>query len=184
MWRTMFRKIRLTARQPKVGVMKHTPRPGLYRYAVAVPDGSDLWITTWIKRAPTRDVYLLIPRGDRGLNAHASYHRDGRFHQKNSGRIIGDVQHRQPLTDAFKGAEHLGAYMGHGPKRIGAICDPRAYTGVVEVPPGILGPRDGAVVIDLVEPGCQPAVSIPFRDVVIQKEFREASPWLVVRVTR
>ena len=35
-------------------------------------------------------------------------------------------------------------YAGHG-KGSGAICDPSAFTGVVEVPPGILGPKHGGV---------------------------------------
>lgn len=46
--------------------------------------------------------------------------------------------------------------VGHGPKSVGAICDPTAFSGVVEVPPGVLGPHDGTVVVDLVEPGCEP----------------------------
>jgi len=50
----------------------------------------------------------------------------------------------------------LGAYYGHG-KGSGAVCDPGAFTGVVEVPPGILGPRHGGVTVDVVEPGHEPA---------------------------
>src|SRR4051812_928166 len=49
------------------------------------------------------------------------------------------------LTGTFRGSEHLGAYCGHGPKGVGAICDPSAFNGVVEVSPGVLGPRDGQV---------------------------------------
>ncbi len=37
---------------------------------------------------------------------------------------------RQPLTGPFKGTEHLGAYVGHGGKSIGAVCDPAAFTEV------------------------------------------------------
>jgi hypothetical protein len=46
--------------------------------------------------------------------------------------------------------------MGHGTKSIGAVCDPTAFDGLVIVEPGILGPRDGAVGVDLVEPGYEP----------------------------
>ena len=69
---------------------------------------------------------------------------------------------------------------GHCPKGVGAICDPTAFSGVVEVLPGVLGPRDGAVVVDLVEPGCEP-MSLS-QSVVQQGVFRDAVPWVVIRV--
>jgi hypothetical protein len=97
----------------------------------------------------------LYPRGDRDWDAHASYHLDGTFHQKSYGTIWGTPQRRQPLTEAFKGSEHLGTYAGHGTKSIGAVCHPAAFTGVMIVEPGILGPRHGAVAIELAEPGCE-----------------------------
>jgi hypothetical protein len=41
-------------------------------------------------------------------------------------------QRRQPLSGVFRGTEHLGAHGGHdGPKRVGAVCDPTAFSGVV-----------------------------------------------------
>jgi hypothetical protein len=39
--------------------------------------------------------------------------------------------------------------MGHG-KSTGAVCDPMAFAGLVIVEPGILGPKQGSVGIDLV----------------------------------
>ena len=41
---------------------------------------------------------------------------------------------------------------GHG-KGAGAVCDPRAFDGVVCVEPSILGLYHGSVAVDLVEPG-------------------------------
>jgi ABC transporter substrate binding protein len=89
-------------------------------------------------------------------------------------------QKRQPLTGAFRGTAHLGAYHGHGPKGVGAICDPTAFSGVVEVVPGVLGPRDGKVV-DLVEPGCE-LLSWPFTHAPRQEVFRDILPWVVIRI--
>jgi len=57
-------------------------------------------------------------------------------------------QKRQRL-DSIKESEHLGAYGGYGPKTVGAVCDPRDFTGVFEAPPGVLGPRNCQVVVDL-----------------------------------
>jgi hypothetical protein len=56
------------------------------------------------------------------------------------------------------------------------------FSGVVELPPGILGPRDGDVVVDLIEPGCVP-ITWP-GELVLEETFKDAEPWLVIRVFR
>jgi hypothetical protein len=161
--------------------MKFKPVAGECRYAVAVREGVDLWLTTLVRRAPKGDVCVLIPRDDPGWNPHTSYHRDGMFHSKSFDRKIPAGQKRQPL-DSFRGCEHLGMRAGHGPKTVGAICDPAMFTHVIEVAPGLLGPGDGFVAVDLVEPGCAPP---ELYNPIIQTEvFRDTVPWIVVRVGR
>jgi hypothetical protein len=158
--------------------------PGEQRYAVAIQDESDLWLTMWVRCSPKGEVFILYPRGDRKLNAHASYHVDGTFHQKSSGVVFDDtVQQRQPLGAAFTGTEHLGAYGGHGSKSIGALCDSAAFTGIVVLEPGRLGPLHGYVSIDLAGPGCEPA---PVNDdEIIRQVFpRTGHPSLVITVAR
>ena len=86
---------------------------------------------------------------------------------------------KSSLTGAFQRTEHLGGYGGHG-KGIGTICDPAAFSGIVEVPPGVLGLFDGQVVVDLVMPGHEP-LSWPFNEVKRQT-FKDGLPWLVIRV--
>jgi hypothetical protein len=98
---------------------------------------------------------------------------------KSFGHKFDPTPKRQPLTGVFRGTEHLGTYGGHGPKGVGAICNPTAFSGVVEVAPGILGPRSGQVVLDLVEPGCEP---MAFSQIVPQEVFRDIVPWLVIRI--
>jgi hypothetical protein len=71
-------------------------------------------------------------------------------------------------------------FAGHSPKNIGAICDPAMFSGVIEVPPGILGPRDGFVAVDLVEPGCDPLEL--FNPVIQTQVFKDSVPWIVIRV--
>jgi hypothetical protein len=180
-WRSIFEEVRESAAAvPKVGRMKLRPLvTDEHRYAVAVREGSDLWLTLWVRRSPKPEFFVCIPRGDRAWDPHASYHRNGTLHQKSFGQKFGS-QKRQPLTGAFRGTEHLGAYMGHGPKSVGALCDPTDFSGVMEVAPGVLGPRDGSVVVDLVEPGCQP-LAWPTK-LVQQKVFQDTVPWVVIRV--
>jgi hypothetical protein len=185
MWRDHFESMRQRSlATPKVGRMKFSPTvAGEHRYAVAVRDGSDLWLTLWVRRSPRPDFYILIPRSDPKWNPHTSYHLDGTLHMKTFGGKALLPRKRQPLTGPFRGTEHLGVYKGHGLKGVGAICDPTDFSGVMEVAPGVLGPRDGGVLVDLVEPGREPA-AYEFGDVVQQQIFQDALPWVAIRVIR
>jgi hypothetical protein len=154
-WRGIFDEMMERRKtSPKLGLMKLERRDGEQRYAVVIRDGSDLWLTFWVRCSPKGEIFLMYPRADPG-NPHVSYHLDGTLHQKSHG-TVGISQKRQPLTAAFRGSEHLGLYSGHGTKSIGAVFDREAFDGVVTVEPGMLGPRDGDVGVDLVEPGYEP----------------------------
>jgi hypothetical protein len=72
----------------------------------------------------------------------------------------------------------LRANCGYGPKSVGAICDPSAFTAVVELAPSILGPRDGQITVDLVEPNCQPIAS-PWTKIVERRVFQQDTPFTV-----
>lgn len=165
---------------PKVGLMKLRAISGEHRYAVAVREGSDLWLALWVRRSRKGEFFMMVPRGDRDWNPHTSYHLDGTLHMKSHDHAVLPTKH-QPLTGTFRGTEHLGVSYGHGPKSVGAICDPTAFAGVVEVTPGVLGPRDGWVAVDLVEPGCEPS-SLPWAQIVKREVFRDVVPWVVITV--
>jgi hypothetical protein len=178
-WRDMFDEAReRSLATAKVGLMKLRRAPGEHRYAVAVREGSDLWLTLWVRRSKKGEFFIMVPRKDQGWDPHTSYHLDGTLHMKSFGRKRLSKK-LQPFTGTFRGTEHLGANAGHGPKGVGAICDPSAFSGVVEVAPGVLGPRDGEVVVDLVEPGYEP---LPWSNVVYQKVFQDFVPWVVIRI--
>jgi hypothetical protein len=178
-WRDMFDKVRKDSlATPKVGLTKLPRIPGEYRYAVAVREGSDLWLALWVKRSKKGEFFVMLPRQDSGWDVHTSYHLDGTRHMKSFGhKTVPDKL--QPLTGTFRGTAHLGANMGYTPKHVGAICNPADFSRVLEVAPGVLGPRHGSVVVDLVEPGCEP---IAWLNVVQQETFRETVPWVVIRV--
>ena len=178
-WRGHFEDARArSATSPKVGRMKF--KPGEHRYAVAVREGSDLWLTLWVRHSPKGEFFVMLSRGRKDLDTHMSYHLDGTVHTKSHGRKV-IVQKRQPLTRAFRGSEPLGMYGGHFPKSVGAICDPMAFSGVIEVAPGVLGPKHGVAMVDLVEPGHEPMVSTPIQ-IVTQQVFRDILPWVVITV--
>jgi hypothetical protein len=182
-WHRLFEEARkAAATASKVGLMKLQPVPGESRYAVALRDGRDLWLTLWVRRSRKGEFFIMTPRGDRDWDPHTSYHLDGTLHMKSFGVTAPPPPKRQPLTGIFRGAEHLGAYYGHG-KGSGAICDPSMFDGIVEVPAGVLGPRHGGVTVDLVEPHHDPA-SFPWNEIVIRQIFTDAVPWVVLTVGR
>jgi hypothetical protein len=183
MWRGLFDEV--TARSSataKVGLMKLRPVPGEYRYAVAIREGSNLWLTLWVRRSRKGEIFVIVPRGDRDWDPHTSYHLDGTLHSKSHGHKFGQATKRQPLTNAFKGTEHLGIFAGHGPQSVGAVCDPAAFSGIVEVGPGVLGPRDGWVSVDLIQRECKPIDPVAGDRIVQEEVFRDAHPWIVIRV--
>jgi hypothetical protein len=181
-WRRLFEDARhRSATAPKVGLMKFQHVLGEYRYGVAVRDGANLWLTLWVRRSRTGEFFVMIPRGDSEWDAHTSYHLDGTVHSKSRGSKILPAQKRQPLTGVFRGAENLCQYMGHGGRTTGAVCDPSLFAGVVEVPPGVLGPKHGAVAVDLIEPGHDP-VDLFWKQTEMHEIFRETTPNVVIRV--
>ena len=163
--------------------MKFKNVPGEYRYAVAVRDHGSLWLTLWVRRSPRGDVFIFQPRPDRSWNAYTSYHLDGTFHLKSHDHKMLPPQKRQALTTQFKGAEHLGVSFGHGFLSIGAVCDPTVFSSVIEESSGLLGPKQGGVSVDLIEPGCEP-IDLSPRQVVRQDVFRDVVPWIVIRLVR
>jgi hypothetical protein len=102
-WQTVFdeAKERRSATS-KVGLMKLQTIPGEYRYAVAVPDGSDLWLALWVRLSPN----------DRAWDPHTSYHLDGTFHMKSHDRKM-LVQKRQPLLGPFRGTDNATGELPH-----------------------------------------------------------------------
>jgi hypothetical protein len=180
-WRRIYGEIcerRETAR--KVGRMKLRPQPNEFRYAVAVRENDDLWLVFWVRRSPRGEFFFFQPRGDGDWNPHTSYHIDGTLHTKSHDATMLPAQRRQPLTGPFRGLEPIGSFGGHGPKTVGATCDPTDFTAVFEIPSGILGPVHGSVVVDLVEPGCAP-LDWPGTE-IDRRLFADVSPNVLIRI--
>src|SRR5260370_29397493 len=86
MWRGMVNEGLARAKtMPTVGLMKLQPVAGEQKYAVAIQEGPDLWLTLWIRCSRKGEIFIMYSRADREWDAHASYHLDGTFHQKSFG---------------------------------------------------------------------------------------------------
>jgi len=116
-WQGMFDEAkRHCAANPKVGLMKLKPVPGESKYAVAVREGTDLWLVLWVRRSPKGEFFVLRPMGDRDWNPHTSYHLDGTLHMKSHDRKALTPQKRQPLAGPFCGTVDLGIEAGYSPE--------------------------------------------------------------------
>jgi hypothetical protein len=60
-WCDIFDKARKDSlASPKVGLMKLRPVPGEHRYAVAVREGPDLWLTLWVRRSKRGEFFVMV----------------------------------------------------------------------------------------------------------------------------
>jgi hypothetical protein len=167
----------------KVGRMKLPRGPGVSTYAIAVRDESDLWLALWIKLKAKDEMFIFHPAVDGNWNPHSSLHRDGRFHLKSHDQVTLRPLQKQPPA-SMKGTEHLGAYAGFGPKSSGAVCVPIDFTDVFVAPPGILGPRNGMVLVDLLEPASAVKLHEHPAEEVARHVFTDSVPHVVVRIFR
>jgi len=166
---------------PKVGRMKLRLVAGEHRYAIAERDGANLWLALWVRRSRKGEYFTLVPSTDPIWDVHTSYHLDGQFHLKSDGRKGIISRQLQPLSSAFRGTEHMGIDNLQSPASMGAICDPGSFSGVIELPRGLLKPRGTAAAVDLVEPGHSPMVQ-DWKEIYQQQVFRDVVPWVVITV--
>lgn len=81
-------------------------------------------------------------------------------------------------------------FMGHG-KSSGAVCDPKAFDGMVIVEPGILAPKHGSIGVDLIAPGYEATWKLDIADRyyfgdVVQREIfsRRPRPSMAITIQR
>ena len=183
-WRAAFESGKARRQAARSAVFFNQPCPaGEYRYAVAIEDGADLRLALVVRRSRRGEYFILMPR-DGDWNPHASYHADGRYHNKSYDQVLATGQGKRQPLDQFKGTEHLGSFMGFG-TGAAPICNPANFTSVLELPPGILQSMRGCVLIDLAEPGVAPNPihrQNPGLRITHEETYRDGSPWVVIAV--
>ena len=155
-------------------------------YAVAIRD-PELYLALRISRSAS-GVYVIFPRpqnpiGGTKRNPHASYHRDGRRHQKSWGMPWFKAQ-RQPLDNHFRGSETIVATVLQPSHPQDPHCDPKDFSAVLEIPLTDIRPNGStSVSVDLAEPGVSPTSLLPGAVIVRQQAYADGwFPCLVVTI--
>ncbi len=133
-------------------------------FAVAVRDGTDLFLWIRIRRAESGIYYVFATGREeeaewKKWNPHGSQHKDGRFHHKSFDHKVFPPEQRQKPDADFKGTEQLVTrpIAPDEPRLVGVICDPAKFDAVLEVPVSILSAKkyETYVAVDLTEPDGQ-----------------------------
>ncbi len=154
-------------------------------YAVAVRDGERCFLFMWVKRADKGDFYVFLPRPhDTSINAHASYHADGRYHVKTHGLPKIFYQQKQKPDATFAGTAHIldQTIRPSGPRSIGQECKRKDWSAVLEIPVSELADgrsRHTHVSADLVDDRSSPEF-VPNARIICQSRYRDSSPYLVL----
>jgi hypothetical protein len=173
-WRCCFEDTRKQRASSQGGLRNLKPVPGESKYAVAVREGTDLFLVLWVRRNLQGEYCVLKPMRDGPVNLHGSSHSDDTLHH----RIV-----KQKFLSDQK-SPTFSIMNGFTPRQTGAICDPKAFTGIVEVASGILGPEHGCIGVSLAEPGFGLPDYTWAYQVLTQMVFREVSPHVVVSIMR
>ncbi len=158
---------------------------GERKCAIAIRDEGNLFLFLWVKRAMVGDVYAFLPRPhDSSINAHVSYHADGRYHIKShsmAGRNKIMYQQKQKPDQNFIGAEHVleQTITLANVRSIGMKYNPSEFSDLFEISVHELETKTYVrVTSDLVSPGHGPNL-VPGARVIRQKECRSYFPYLV-----
>jgi hypothetical protein len=158
------------------------------KYAVAVRDGSKLFLFRKIKRQATTDIYVSWPL-KRFLffdNPHATYHASGQLHLKTSPKCkVLPPEYRQKPDASLKGVEGIVMTPIHA-KELKKTCIPSRYDNVFEIPISDISAGlyvgDYQMQFALAEAGVPvPVTDMPGSPQLIrQYAFRDDVPWIVV----
>ena len=154
-------------------------------YAVAIRNGDGLWLLARIRRSRTGDIYFLIPRDAPDWNPHASYHQSGASHVRSYNWKHLSTQRQKPDA-SFRGVETVFALaIPPGEAALHKTpCVTGEFNDVFEIPSEQFPQGEHhTLVVDLVEPGKTPALG-PWRDMVVQKSFQDAVPWILATLWR
>lgn len=154
-------------------------------YAIAVRDTTNVWLFAWTKKSRKGDYYVFVPRTDRKWDPHASFHRDGRVHQKSHDRRIPPIRHEMKPDDSFRGAVSLGLYVidARSVAAVGAVCEPGLFDDVLAIPSSVVTGGRGRhlVAIEVVHAG-GPSIAQPASRVLLERRFVGTVPEFLVTV--
>ncbi len=154
-------------------------------YAVAVRDDNGLRLLARVRRSKAGDIYFLIPRDDPDWNPHASYHQSGASFVRSYKWKHLSTQRQKPNC-TFRGVKTVFA-LAIQPGEVALHTTPCVvgeFNEVFEIPSNQFPQAEHhTLVVDLVEPGNSAAAG-PWKEIVLQKSFQDAVPWILITLWR
>ena len=180
-WRHAYEGATERANRVQPWTPKARRDPADHLYAVAIRDGSSLWLFLWVRRSAKGEYFVLIPRPDGAWNPHASYHRDGRLHQKGHDQKMLPASQRQKPDSSFRGTEQMLStpIEPETGREVKALCDPSQFSDIFEIPVEHITGRGHLIAIDLTERDAA-ALWTPSSEVIAQKRFAGVFPEILV----
>lgn len=174
----------MQAESKDIGARKVTPETNqIRRFAVAVRDGTDLFLYLTICRGKAGDVYVNFPRDfEPDWKPHSSYHATGQHHQKSFDHKA-LLRHRQKPDTNFRGTENvvITGIASDEPRSFNSLCEEIKFQAVFEIPCGELSLEKYRTFlsVDLAYPIGEPVIT-PGAKVLRQAVHQDAVPWIIV----
>ena len=160
--------------------------------AVAIRDRNDLFLATYFRRSPKGEIFGMRPIKDqrsepKKWNPHWSLHKNGKIHHKSYDKKITASERQLPEPNSnFQGAFNADYFdlARHEPRASGYSCDRSDYSDVMEVQASLLSTRQGEtyISVDLTGPEGAPSVNTSDGEILAQRRFDDALPWILVSV--
>lgn len=139
-----------------------------------------------VRRCPQGHIYVVFAAGQhrpklagKAYDPHASWHLDGRYHNKSYDRVW---QRRQrQCLDSFVGAEYflLTTITPIGSEKL-PQCDVAKFDRVIEIDRATLEHQSKMLSMDLVSPGISPPAHAIGESLIEQWSFQDQAPWIVL----
>jgi hypothetical protein len=181
-WKPPKKKVKPSKKKKKVKPRKRPSEGAMY--AAAICDDNGLWLLARVKRSRS-GIYFLMQREIPDWDPHASHHTGGIRHVRSYEWTHFETQ-EQKLDATFRGVQTLFSMgISTGEEVLYTIpCDAGKFDDVFQIPRQLfVAGEPHTLVADIIEPG-QGAAPGAWRDIVVQKSFQDAVPWILFTLWR
>ena len=163
---------------------------GEHYFAVVGRDRGKLYPALWIRRSAEGEIFAFIPRESPAelltrnkWNPHASYHKDGRLHQK-SFHMKTNLQQCQKPDANFKGVVNMMVtdFSAKDLRSVNITCSRESFADVIDIPMADMEDEPRLASIDIVETG-GPGLPHPY-ELMQERRYAGFLPEILLSIWR